>query len=145
MNATHDPDRQSWVASANQPGNAFPIQNLPFGVFTGEVGPTIGVAIGDQILNLRGCGTWLPEAAREACAGRTLNALMSLGPECWAQLRRRLSDLLRADHPQAAAYERALAPHLLARAGATLLKPAGIGGYTDFYASIDHARNVGKL
>ena len=99
MNATHDPQRQSWVASANHPGGAFPIQNLPFGVF--RAAPTIGVAIGDQILDLRGCchaGLLAPlsAATREACAATTLNPLMAGGPESWSPLRALLSDLLRA-------------------------------------------------
>ena len=147
MNATHDPERQSWVASANR--GAFPIQNLPFGIFQGAQ-PTVGVAIGDQILDLRGCChagmlTSLPEATREACAGDTLNPLMALGPEHWSALRARLSDLLRRDHPHAADHQRALTPLLVAMADATMLRPARIGNYTDFYASIDHATNVGRL
>ena len=148
MNDTHDPQRQSWVLSANRPGNAFPIQNLPFGVFAGAAGPTVGVAIGDQVLDLRGCSGLLaplPAGTVEACTASTLNPLMALGPVCWSALRARLSDLLRADHPQAADHQRALAPHLYAMAEVTMLKPAVIGNYTDFYASIDHATNVGRL
>ena len=148
MNATHDPQRQSWVASANRPGSAFPIQNLPFGLFAGPTGPAVGIAIGDQILSLRGCADMLaslPPATREACVAPTLNPLMALGPVSWSALRRRLSDLLRADDPHASENQRALAPHLLSMTGATMLKPSIIGNYTDFYASIDHARNVGRL
>lgn len=148
MNDTHDPRLQTWVLSANRPGDAFPIQNLPFGVFAGASGPTIGVAIGDQVLDLRGCSGLLaplPAGTVEACAASTLNPLMALGPVGWSALRARLSDLLRIDHPQAADHQAALATHLLARAEITMLKPAVIGNYTDFYASIDHARNVGRL
>jgi fumarylacetoacetase len=148
MNATHDPQRQSWVLSANRTGDAFPIQNLPFGVFAGASEPRIGIAIGDQVLDLRGClgllGV-LPAGTVEACAATTLNVLMALGPACWSALRARLSDLLRSDHPQAADHQRELGPHLMAMAGVRMLKPAVIGDYTDFYASIDHARNVGRL
>jgi fumarylacetoacetase len=148
MNVTHDPQRQSWVLSANRPGGAFPIQNLPLGVFAGAEGPTIGVAIGDQVLDLRGCSGFLaplPAATVEACAASTLNPLMALGPAGWSALRARLSDLLRSDHPQAADHQQALAPHVLARAEITMLRPVAIGNYTDFYASIDHARNVGRF
>jgi fumarylacetoacetase len=148
MNATHDPRRQSWILSANRPGGAFPIQNLPFGVFAGASRPTIGVAIGDQVLDLRGCSGLLapvPAGTVEACAATTLNPLMELGPVGWSALRARLSDLLRIDHPQAVDHQEALAPHLVARAEITMLKPAVIGNYTDFYTSIDHARNVGRL
>ena len=91
MNATHDPRRQSWVPSANRGGNAFPIQNLPFGVFASADAPTIGVAIGDQILNLRACEDLLPMAVREACAASTLNPLMAGGSERWSELRAALS------------------------------------------------------
>jgi fumarylacetoacetase len=150
MNATHDPQRQSWVASANRPGGAFPIQNLPFGVFQSAAQAAIGVAIGDQILDLRGCChagllASLPAETREACAASTLNPLMAGGPECWSPLRARLSDLLRADHPHAPDHQRSVAPHLRAMAEVTMLKPAWIGNYTDFYASINHATNVGRL
>lgn len=148
MNATHDPQRQSWVLSANRPGNTFPVQNLPFGIFAGASGPAIGVAIGDQVLDLRGCSGLLgqlPAGTVEACAASTLNPLMALGPGCWSALRARLSDLLRSDHPQTADHQRALEPHLVAMGEVTMLKPVLIGDYTDFYASVDHARNVGKL
>jgi fumarylacetoacetase len=144
MDDTHDPQRRSWVESANQPDTAFPIQNLPFGIFAGQNGPTVGVAIGDRILDLRGCAGLLGPAA-SACAASTLNPLMALGHDAWTQLRAELSDLLRADHPQAADHQRALRPHLLAMSEATMLKPAHIGGFTDFYSSMYHATNVGRL
>ena len=69
---------------------------------------------------------------------------MAGGPECWSALRARLSDLLRADHPQAPDHQRALSPHLLPMADVTMLKPALIGNYTDFYASIHHATKCGQ-
>jgi fumarylacetoacetase len=148
MDDTNHPGRQSWVTSANRPDTEFPVQNLPFGVFRGAGGPSIGVAIGNQILDLRACANLLeplPAGILEACGATTLNPLMVLGRECWQALRTRLSDLLWADHPQAAAHQRALESHLVAMADATMFKPAEIGGYTDFYASIDHARNVGSF
>ncbi len=120
MNATHDPQRQSWVASANRPACAFPIQNLPFGVFQTATHPAIGVAIGDQILDLRGCcragllSSLAPET-REACAAATLNLLMAASQECWSPLRAGLSDLLRADHPHAADHQRSVAPPIFAQ------------------------------
>jgi fumarylacetoacetase len=148
MNATHDPQRRSWVISANRPGGAFPIQNLPLGVFDGAMGPTIAIAIGDQVLGLRSCAgllEGLPAGTVEACGATTLNPLMAGGPESWSALRARLSDLLRADHPRVADHQRVLAPHLTAMAEVTMLKPAVIGDFTDFYASIDHATRVGRL
>jgi fumarylacetoacetase len=148
MNATHDPRRQSWVASANRADGPFPIQNLPLGVFESAADPAIGVAIGDQILDLRGCAdllVTLPSPIADACAATTLNSLMALGPSSWSALRVRLSDLLRADHPHAPDHQRALEQHLLAMTQTTMLMPAKIGDYTDFYASIEHATNVGRL
>ena len=158
LNPTHDPRRKSWVASANLLGAPFPIQNLPFGLFLPpqaspqdrQVPAAIGVAIGDQILDLRSCQleglfSSLPGEIGQACAARTLNPLMALGPACWSPLRSRLSDLLRSDHPQAASHEQQLQPLLLHAADVRMLKPAIIGGYTDFYASLFHAINVGRL
>ena len=80
--ATHDPQRTSWVASAN--GHAeFPIQNLPFGSFaTADGDRRLGIAIGDSILDLRACATlgWFDGiVAREVLSQQTLNALMALG------------------------------------------------------------------
>jgi fumarylacetoacetase len=74
-----------------------------------------------------------------------LNALMALGPSCWSPLRALLSDFLWAGHPEATRNERGLAHCLLAMADVTMQKPALIGNYTDFYASLDHATNVGRL
>lgn len=145
IDETHDPGLRSWIDSANVPTTDFPIQNLPFGLFrrTGSQDqPRIGVAIGDQILDLAQCRergrlAGLPEPLREACGAAILNPLMALGPAA-AGLRRRLVELLRAGAP-------AEAEVLVGMNGAELLKPMAIGGYTDFYASIFHATNVGSL
>ncbi|MBF2048047.1 MAG: fumarylacetoacetase [Elainella sp. C42_A2020_010] len=144
--ATHNPDLRSWLESANQADTDFPIQNLPFGVFqTGMNGPRIGVAIGDQILDLAACtaaGVFqeLPEPLQAACTAASLNPLMALGGAASLPLRHHLSQLLQvgATHPPA---DQILVPMTEAQ----LLLPATIGDYTDFYASIFHATNVGKL
>ena len=145
MNATHDPRRESWVASANHPANDFPVQNLPFGAFASAGEAALGVAIGDQVLKLRGCVQAglldsLSPATGEACAAATLNPLLALGHGSWSPLRERLSDLL-----SDAQYQRDVSAHLIPIADVTMLKPAVIGDYTDFYASIDHATHVGEL
>ena len=103
LNETHDPALQSWVASANQPGVDFPIQNLPFAIFRRRDSAEAfrgGVAIGDQIVDLAAlAGTALLSAQAElavhAGAQSRLNALMALGPRHWSALRRALSHALR--------------------------------------------------
>ena len=148
INATHDPSLHSWVESANQNDTDFPIQNLPFGVFRrGSAEPSrIGVAIGNQILDLTRCCEAgflqeLPEELQEACAASNLNPLMAMESDAMSALRRCLSELLRYDE-QTPPPERGI---LIPMSEAELLLPAAIGDYTDFYASIFHAANVGKL
>ncbi|WP_143895975.1 fumarylacetoacetase [Tepidimonas sediminis] len=149
LNETHDPALRSWVESAHRAGTDFPIQNLPFGVFrrAGSQEPWRGgVAIGDQIVDLAALHRAHPfdGAAAEAlaaAAGPTLNALMALGPAHWGALRLALSRALR----QGSALEAAVAACLVPQATAELTLPARIGDYTDFYTSIHHATNIGRL
>jgi fumarylacetoacetase len=149
INETHDPSRRSWVESANLPETDFPIQNLPFGVFRrrgSSEPPCIGVAIGSQILDLAACSSHgllqvAGEGAVRACSEPALNGLMALGMESASTLRRALYFLL----SEGSAQQVAVAKHLTAIAEAELFVPAHIGGYTDFYASIHHATNVGRL
>ncbi len=147
LNATHDPSLRSWVNQANQPGCDFPIQNLPYGVFRrpGEAW-RVGVGIGDQVLDLHlaGQGTLATGLAAEAlthCAGATLNPLMALGVAHWTALRATLSSWLATGSP----VEPAVREWLVPMASVELGMPASIGDYTDFYTSIHHATNVGKL
>jgi len=148
IDETHDPRRASWVTSAQ--GHAeFPIQNLPLGVFSPAGGsPRGGVAIGDQILDLRAgleAGLFSGEAAvaAEAAAGATLNPLMALGKNPRLALRRRLSALLSADGSERAKIEAIAARLLHDAADCTLHLPAAVGSFTDFFAGIHHARNGG--
>jgi len=150
IDATHDPRLRSWVESAETPDTEFPIQNLPFGVFRCRGGaPRIGVAIGEHVLDLAACRErgllgGLPPAAEEACVEPLLNALMARPSPQRAALRQRLSDLLRAEGASVSA--RPLAGEVLVpQRDAELLLPASIGDYTDFYASIHHATNVGRM
>lgn len=151
---TTDPSRRSWVVSANVPGGDFPIQNLPFGVFRragSREAPRVGIAIGDDILDVAAClaagllddATEDARAAARACASPTLNALMARGAGARRALRVAVSRLLSTDTPvhaqQTAAY--ALVP----QRDAELFLPAEIGDYTDFYASVHHATNVGSM
>ena len=140
---THDPALQSWVTDANGHPD-FPIQNLPFGVFSPEAGsPRGGVAIGDHILDLRALheAELLDDEAQAAlagCVGHVLNPLLAMGAGPRHALRDALSALL-----QEGSDER---PHLLHNAADCLMYvPAQIGDYSDFYAGIHHATAVGKL
>ncbi|HEX7853119.1 MAG TPA: fumarylacetoacetase [Sphingobium sp.] len=139
--ATHDPARQSWVESANGHGQ-FPIQNLPFGVFSppGEE-PRIGVAIGDAILDLAACARLglLPPESAEACGKQVLNALMGLDTASRVALRRIISHMLSEE-----GFRRALDAAVHDAAACTLHLPARVGDYTDFYVGIHHANNIGR-
>lgn len=140
---THDPSLESWVDTS---GTDFPIQNLPFGVFRRTGDPRIGIAIGDQILDLRAVAESrllgdVPDEILGACLSRSLNRMMSLGSDASALVRRRVSALLSRDSSD----RERVAECLLPVSEADLLVPARIGDYTDFYASIDHATNVGSM
>jgi len=153
VDATLDPARRSWVSGATAPDADFPLQNLPFGVFrragTREA-PRVGVAIGDAILDIPACvavglldddGAAL--AAARACNAPALNALMARGPGPRRALRRACSALLGDELPpdRQALVAQALVP----QAEAELFLPAQVGDYTDFYASVHHATNVGSM
>lgn len=152
LDDTHDPGARSWVESANADAADFPIQNLPFGVFRrrGTTDAKIGIAIGDRVLDVAGLvsdGLLKDDASTAAVAGAckstSLNALMALGAGPRRALRRRVHSLLRDD--ASAPDQAAVSRHLAAQADVEMLVPAEIGDYTDFYASIFHATNVGKL
>ncbi len=153
IDATHDPQIVSWVESANHPETEYPPQNLPFGVFRrsggGEGTGRTGVAVGEMIVDVaeaRRLGFFDGEAEQAAAAcGASLNVLMALGARAWTALRRRLSELLRADTApgkRAAALARDL---LVPQAEVVMQLPARIGNYSDFYASLAHATNVGSM
>jgi fumarylacetoacetase len=147
---THRPDLESWVESAADAATEFPLSNLPLGVFRrrgGDERPRPGVAIGDQVLDLLAAAHdgLLAEApaAAAACDGSTLNALAALSLDDRRTFRRALHTLLRADTSEGiAARGRA---DLVPQADVELLLPLRIGDYTDFYASVFHATNVGSM
>ena len=126
---------RSWVESANAPECDFPLENLPYGVFAQGSARRIGLAIGDQILDLQGCvsGGLLDELSAEtkaACSQESLNALMRLGTAAWSPLRQRLMQILSAD-AEPLVRERA-GQRLVAMRDAAMVVPAPIGDYTDF-------------
>ena len=135
LNATHDPKLRSWVASANEAGTDFPIQNLPFGRFRtagSSEGFRIGVAIGDQVLDLRATGLIDTD---------DMNVLMNAGTKERQALRAAISAGLAEGSDRQAAWSKALLP----QARAEMTVPCRIGDYTDFYTGIHHATTIGKL
>ncbi|WP_445288478.1 fumarylacetoacetase [Variovorax atrisoli] len=135
LNATHDPKLRSWVASANEAGTDFPIQNLPFGRFRtagSSEGFRIGVAIGDQVLDLRATGLIDTD---------DMNVLMNAGTKERQALRAAISAGLAEGSDRQAAWSKALLP----QAEAEMTVPCRIGDYTDFYTGIHHATTIGKL
>ena len=145
LNATHDPSLTSWVTSANKEGANFPIQNLPFGVFTSANNhqPHVGVAIGNDIVDL-----YL--LAQKGLLGlnaivfdqEDINEFMAQGHSVWTKCRRDLSKLLSS---QDSIIQQQVGLALVPQTDATLLLPIKVEGYTDFYASKEHATNVGTM
>ncbi len=148
LDATHDPALRSWVESANDGATDFPIQNLPYGRFrragTQEAW-RIGVAIGDQVLDLQRAGqaTWSGDVQSllAPLAAGDLNAFMARGAQASRTLRAALAQALREGSPMQAALQGSLVP----QREAELTLPCTVGDYTDFYTGIHHATAVGKL
>ncbi|HEY2256909.1 MAG TPA: fumarylacetoacetase [Variovorax sp.] len=135
IDSTHDPKLRSWVESANAAGCDFPIQNLPFGRFRpagSGAAFRIGVAIGDQVLDLKAAGL---------VDGEDMNQLLALDSAGRQALRRAISEGLREGSAKQAGW----APCLHAQSAVELGLPCRIGDYTDFYTGIHHATTVGKL
>jgi len=126
IDRTHDPALRSWVESANEPACDFPIQNLPFATFRRSTGSHVGVAIGDRVLDVT-AALQIP----------SMRSIMALPKAARAALRQRISRMLSED--------RAAATHLVPMSQVELLLPCDIGDYSDFYASIHHATNVGSM
>jgi fumarylacetoacetase len=150
LDHTHDAAAKSWVESANANGTPFPLQNLPFAVFRrrgqGEAFRG-GVALGDSVVDLAalahgGVLEGLALQAALACAQPTLNEFFGMGPAAWHALRHALFALFEASADTSRASAQAC---LIPQTGVEYGLPVTIGDYTDFYTSIDHARNVMKV
>ncbi|ETX12123.1 fumarylacetoacetase [Marinomonas ushuaiensis DSM 15871] len=149
LNETHDPSLVSWLESANLPSTDFPIQNLPFSIFRKRESKELfrgGVAIGDQIIDLaalNAAGIYVGVAAKAlaATSESSLNIFMAMGEVYWSALRLELSRSLREGSKD----KTTISNYLIAQVDAEYAIPATIGDYTDFYASIYHATNVGRL
>lgn len=135
---------KSWVESANRAECPFPLNNLPYGVFTtNSLEPRCGVAIGDMILDLSAAEeVGLIELAENPVFDVPYwNDVMELGPEAWEILRARLQELL----VEGASEQATVAPHLVPMSEARMEMPIVVAEYTDFYAGRHHATNVGTM
>src|SRR5215831_19696447 len=96
LNSTHDVRRKSFVVAANEESANFPLQNLPFGIFTtAGAAPRVGVAIGDQILDmaaLEAANLLHSVSPSHVFACADLNGFMGLGPKVWSSTRHFVSE-----------------------------------------------------
>ena len=131
--------RPSWVEGAA--GSGFDVDHLPLGVFSvdGDL-PRVGVRVGSSVVDLAPLAATAYDAHAGLFAEPTLNPFLSAGPTVWAATRSWLQDVL--SDPAA---ETTVAPHLLPLEGASLRLPFEVADYVDFYASLDHASNVGRI
>jgi len=149
--ATLDPSLRSFVESANDGKTDFPIQNLPYGV-GGRPGeqPRAFVAIGDAALDLAVCSRagYFKHIAVEAAdvfARPALNEFLAFGPGVWRDVRERISEMLREDTPTLRDDAETRDAAIIPRSDLEMGVPVLVGDYTDFYASIHHATNVGSM
>jgi len=154
INETHDPNLRSWVESANDPNTDFPIQNLPFGLFERfDIGAKgrVGIAIGDQVLDLNECckaGLFSLKDEFSWMLSNSLNLLMQISRTTGLDLRRQAMELLREGATTIQDYQKTHPENiglLVPMSDVYMPTPANIGDYTDFYASIYHATNIGKM
>ena len=141
MSASHASETpESWLSIP--PRSPFPLANLPFGVFSapGDARHRIGVAIGAQILDAGALAAHEGAPHAAALAERELNAFLALGRAGWSEVRAWLTQQL-GDSRQRSAVE----PHLVAQQSATLHLPFQVADYVDFYASEQHATNLGRI
>lgn len=135
---------KSWVDSANSADNPFPLNNLPYGVFsTADTEARCGVAIGDMILDMYTAEeAGLIEIAEEPVFDVPYwNDVMEMGPEAWTALRTRLQQLL----AEGSSEQAAVAPFLVPLTDAIMEMPMVVSEYTDFYAGRQHAANMGAI
>ncbi len=149
LNTTHDPSVRSWVETATHRDCPFPIQNLPYAVFsTAGSAKRVGVAIGDWILDLallEAEGLLRPSPDASVFAASELNGFMALGAEAWTNTRAAIFELLRADTSRLRDDDTLKDKALVKMSKADLHLPIFVRSYTDFYASIEHSTNVGTM
>ena len=138
------PLMKSWVETANTVDCPFPLNNLPYGVFSTDGGaPRCGVAIGDQILDMKVAeeAGLISVAGGVVFGGASWNTFMARGKNAWVALRARLTALLAEGSDARAVAE----PLLVSQRNATLHMPLEVSEYTDFYAGRHHATNIGTM
>ena len=143
---------KSWVVSAQADDADFPLENIPFGMFRANArGARPGVAIGDSILDLAAAAEqgFLRDAdatlIHECTSAEALNPLLAAGRSAITAIRARAMELLTAGSPEGSRAESVRQSLLVPMSDAELLVPARVGDYTDFYASVHHATNVGSM
>ncbi len=131
----------SWVPGAD--GSGFGIENLPYGVIAPHgAHPRAAVRIGDYGLDLAAlAGAGLLDLAPETFEQPTLNRFLGLGPQAWSATRDRLRELLAREGGERSRVE----PHLLALQRAEPVLPVAVGDYVDFFSSLHHATNAGRI
>ncbi|UYO39564.1 fumarylacetoacetase [Rhodopseudomonas palustris] len=142
----NDPRLRSFVEV--KPESDFPIQNLPYGVFStaDHPSPRVGVAIGDHVLDLAALqAAKLLDLPEGVFAQGSINAFMALGPNVWRSTRARISALLRHDNAELRDTAELRAKALLPMHQVKLHLPLRVEGFTDFYSSKEHATNVGTM
>jgi fumarylacetoacetase len=139
------PLKRSWVSAANSDLTDFPLNNLPYGVFSrpGDDRRCCGVAIGDQIVDVSGLESagLLDTAGETVFAAGRWNDFMAMGPDAWADFRADLMDRLAENSPK----QTEIAPFLVPVKDAVLHLPFRVSEFTDFYSSRHHATNVGTM
>ncbi len=148
MSHPNDPKLRSFVDVAAT--SDFPIQNLPYGVFSTAAYrvPRVGVAIGDYVLDLavlENEGLIDLSPASNIFAQGSINAFMALGPQIWSKTRARISELLRHDNPKLRDNKELRSRALVPMTDVKLHLPITVAGYTDFYSSREHATNIGVM
>eukprot|EP00092_Neocalanus_flemingeri_P017507 GFUD01018940.1.p1 GENE.GFUD01018940.1~~GFUD01018940.1.p1 ORF type:complete len:467 (-),score=127.89 GFUD01018940.1:216-1478(-) len=139
----------SWITV--EENSHFPIQNLPYGVFSTESEPEhrIGVAIGEHVLDLSKISHLfngpLLKGNQDVFRATTLNNLMGLTKAHWSEARATLTALLSSDCQTIKNDAKLRSLAMVSQKCAKMHLPASIGDYTDFYSSLDHATNVGTM
>lgn len=149
MISANDPSLKSWIEV--DPNSDFPIQNLPFGIFStaDDKHPRVGIAIGNKIIDTKALHILghIPNQPfhLKDLETSSLNNLMLYGKKATTEFRNRISELLRHDNPELRDVENHVDQVIVEMKDATMHLPMKIGDYTDFYSSIEHATNVGIM